>query len=135
MAYKATAEGKVIIRLEDNAAIPVDERNADYRRYQEWLLAGNLPEAADPPPAPARLLTIYAFKMRLTAAERKRLRAASKSNPDVEDLLDLLDSAKYVDLDREDGVVAALPLIVDLLDTPERIDAILNIPIEPHERP
>lgn len=30
--------------------IPNDERNADYRKYLEWLSKGNVPEPADPEP-------------------------------------------------------------------------------------
>lgn len=32
-----------ILRLPDNANIPMDEGNADYRAYLEWLEAGNTP--------------------------------------------------------------------------------------------
>jgi hypothetical protein len=32
-----------IIRLPDNAWIPNDSENTDWRAYQEWLAAGNTP--------------------------------------------------------------------------------------------
>ncbi len=35
-----------IKRTADNAFIPFDEENRDYREYQEWLAAGNTPDPA-----------------------------------------------------------------------------------------
>jgi hypothetical protein len=51
--YKLNAMGGVQ-RLSDGAFIPNDERNADWRAYQQWVAAGNTAYAADyePPPAP-----------------------------------------------------------------------------------
>lgn len=37
-----------ILRLADNAFIPPDEANTDYREYLQWLSEGNTPEPADP---------------------------------------------------------------------------------------
>ena len=34
-------------RIADNAFIPFDPANADYRAYLEWLAQGNQPLAAD----------------------------------------------------------------------------------------
>ncbi len=42
-----TTEGDTIIRIADNAAIPIDEANRDYQEYLEWVAEGNTPEAAD----------------------------------------------------------------------------------------
>ena len=41
-----------IIRLSDNACIPNDPGNRDYREYLDWLEAGNTPEPAPAPTAP-----------------------------------------------------------------------------------
>lgn len=45
--YKLTPTGQnVVIRLADNASIPMTESNRDYRIYLEWLALGNTPDPA-----------------------------------------------------------------------------------------
>ena len=36
-----------ILRKEDNAFIPFDEGNTDYKEYKAWVAEGNTAEAAD----------------------------------------------------------------------------------------
>jgi len=38
-----------ILRVYDNAYVPLDEGNMDYREYQAWLAEGNTPLPADTP--------------------------------------------------------------------------------------
>lgn len=47
--YKLT-NATSVVRLADNATIPFDENNADYKAYQEWVALGNTPS---PIPAPS----------------------------------------------------------------------------------
>jgi len=51
MTYQLTTSTS-ILRLADNACIPPDPANRDYRDYLEWVEAGNEPLPA-PKPAPA----------------------------------------------------------------------------------
>lgn len=52
MTYQLTS-GDTILRLADNAFIPADPGNRDYREYLDWLAEGNTPEPAPLPPPPA----------------------------------------------------------------------------------
>ena len=50
MSYKLLKQG--VKRLSDGASIPPSDDNMDWVRYQEWLAAGNTPQAADLDPVP-----------------------------------------------------------------------------------
>lgn len=47
--YKATNQNK-IIRVADNASIPMDLQNRDYQAYLQWTQSGNTPQPADAAP-------------------------------------------------------------------------------------
>ena len=71
--YQLTT-GTSIIRLADNAFIPPDPANRDYREYLDWVEAGNEPEPAPEPPAPVDLTpTEKLAASGLTVAELKDL--------------------------------------------------------------
>jgi hypothetical protein len=83
-----------------------------------------------------RWLTGYAFKQRMTPAERKRIRSAAKVDEDVDDFMDLADSAEYVDLDDPTVIYSINALEAGgLLDAVGRAAEILNAPVQLSERP
>lgn len=45
--YKLYVDG--VLKLSDNAYIPPDIKNKDWQEYQNWLAAGNTPQADDLP--------------------------------------------------------------------------------------
>lgn len=42
MSYKHDKSGTAIIRLSDNAVVPLDPRNTDYIQYLEWANGGGI---------------------------------------------------------------------------------------------
>lgn len=56
--YKWLVTNALIQRSEDNACIPADSANADYRKVLDWVAQGNTIQAADPAPAPPDLADI-----------------------------------------------------------------------------
>ena len=54
MTYQLT-QYETIIRLSDNAFIPPDPANKDYREYLTWIEEGNEPLPAHPLPEPQEL--------------------------------------------------------------------------------
>lgn len=61
-----------------------DPSHPDFGRMREY--------GQDDPP-PVKVWDAYDFKMLFTADERKAIRAAAKVNADVEDFVDMLDTA------------------------------------------
>ena len=71
--YQLT-QGDSILRLSDNAFIPLDPANTDYAAYLEWVESGNMPEPAPEPPAPPVLTTEQKLEAAgLTVAELREL--------------------------------------------------------------
>ena len=53
--FKWLITNKVVQRLADNANIPNDPGNSDFKTFQEYVAGGGQVDAADPPPVPIDL--------------------------------------------------------------------------------
>lgn len=83
---------------------------------------------------PPRHISIQAFMLRLFPQERVLIRTTAQTVPEVQDWLFILESGKYVDLDREDLKKGLATMAAFNLLTPERVVTILSDPIMDNER-
>ena len=75
--YQLTS-GDTILRLSDNAFIPNDPGNRDYREYLQWIEEGNTPLPAPPPPPPAPdYFTFWESLLQTSAYQSIRTQSAS----------------------------------------------------------
>ena len=84
---------------------------------------------------PETKVTKLAFKQRMTAAERIAIRTAASTDPIVFDFMDLVDSAIYIDLARQDTQDGVNYLESAGLLAAGRAAQILTAPITQDERP
>lgn len=78
--YKLNRTGGVI-RESDDAVIPADAKNIDWKEYQRWLNVGGIPDPADPvPPPPIDRMTelVDSIKTASDFADLKTMVAAIK---------------------------------------------------------
>lgn len=87
----------------------------------------------DAPTVTQTKITKLAFKQRMTQAERIAIREAAKTNGMVYDFQDLLDSATYVDLTRQDTIAGVNQLEEAGLLGAGRANEILTAPVQPEE--
>lgn len=78
-------------------------------------------------------ITHLAFAQRMTKAERTAIRTST--NEDVQDIMFLFNSAKYIDLDRADTIAGVNALEALGILGAGRADEILSAEIKPEERP
>lgn len=105
----ALVVGGVVVNVVEQASLPTVPG--------QWVACGNAGPGwtysnstfAAPADTRPRHITAFAFKMRMTPAERIAIRAAASVSAEVADFMDLADSAQYIDLDlatTRDGVEA-----------------------------
>lgn len=80
------------------------------------------------------LITKLAFKQRLKQEERIAIRTAAQANPVVYDFQNLIDSATFVDLSRQDTIDGLTAIESAGLLAEGRANEILTAPIQDHER-
>ena len=85
------------------------------------------------PPEPNTKITKFAFKQRLTQSERITIRTAATTNPIVYDFLDIMDSATFIDLSRQDTIDGLNAMEAAGLLDEGRANEILTNPIQPDE--
>lgn len=101
--YQLTSTGSVI-RLADLATIPNDPQNSDYQGYLTWLNSGGVPDAADSPPTPPRMVTASQFLNLFLPQEQFGLAAAALQSPALLLLLITAAAATAINLDDPDVV-------------------------------
>jgi hypothetical protein len=101
-----------------------------------WLYDGTDFSEPAPPPAPdyGTKITRLAMKLRMTATERKTIRAAAETNADVYDFMDLLSDSTYIDLTRPETVQGIQTLEAAGLLGAGRADEILTTPVTEGEK-
>jgi hypothetical protein len=101
-----------------------------------WSYDGQDFTAPAPQAAPdyGTKISRLALKLRMTADERKNIRAAAESNADVYDLMDLLSDSTYIDLTRPETVQGIQTLEAAGLLGAGRADEILTTPVTEGEK-
>lgn len=80
-------------------------------------------------------ITLLAFNLRLTRAERDAIRSAETADPDVSDVMFLMKQASFIDLTRPETTGAIQLLVLKGLLSEERGAEILNKPVKTIELP
>lgn len=97
------------------------------------------PPRGEPAPAPAapvenrNRITQMAFDLRLTAEERKAIRAKAKIDEDVNDAYQIKEKATFIDLTDEITRNLLLVMVQAECMALERVDVILNTPATDRE--
>jgi len=101
-----------------------------------WFYDGQ--DFSEPEPAPApnygTRISRLAFKLRMTADERKAIRVAAESNADLYDFMDLLSDSTYIDLTRDVTIAGVGQLEAAGLLALGRGDEVLNTPVTQEEQ-
>ena len=111
--YKST-NGNSILKLVSGIyaiAIPADENNKDYQDYQEWLAAGNTPDAAEIEPESIKYIT------KNTAYDRIELTYGKEKLNQVFDILDNLDRVNRRRYDDAQDIDCSNALVISMLQS------------------
>lgn len=120
MTDYALTSTSAVLRKSDQAYIPADPANSDWREYLDWLAAGGEP---DPYVAPPRAVPTSASKLGIKRAIAEiglwdQAKAVIAADPDAQEEWDLA-----IEIRRTDPLTQQLISVMAL--TPEQVDAIL----------
>ena len=101
-----------------------------------WFYDGSVFIEPEPAAAPdyGSKISRLAFKLRMTAEERKAIRIASESNSDIFDFMDLLSESAYIDLTDPQTIYGVTLLGSVGLLTENRAYEFLNDPVTKSEK-
>ena len=136
-----------VIRTSDGVQVAPTQSETDenYLAYIEWISQGNQPtEVNIPISTTSRKLSKLGFRNRFTSAEKVALEMASLDNPSgtiqqrqlsatLRVYLKDLETALFIDLDRQDTQYGVNVLVQLGLITSDRAYHILNDVVQPHE--
>jgi hypothetical protein len=89
--YQLTAHPNTIIRVSDQAFIPMDPDNVDYQAYLAWLDEGNQPTPYTPPPAPVSA-TVAASAQSLELSNAKSLAAQGRTDEALAAVINIMEA-------------------------------------------
>lgn len=113
-----TISGQAIVRMTDNAYIPVDEHNSDYQNYIEWLAAGNTPEQYVESPSIPQTLTMRQARLALLdAGKLSSVDAAIDNLPSPQKERAQIEWEFSNEVQRTNGVVSAIGPLIGLSET------------------
>ena len=139
--YYAQIFNGMVVGVTQTAAAVTDPAMVELDSYDTTKLGHTYANGAFTPPEPVvaparpRLITPYAFKARMTSAERIGIRTAAAVMPAIRDYMDMLDSARQVDLDNADTVAGTQALEAAGLLAAGRAAEILDATVLDEERP
>jgi hypothetical protein len=126
-------------KIDSNLILMQTDENVDilgkvYDPSDGSFSAPEIVSVAQPAPDYGTKISRVALKLRMTATERKTIRAAAEANADVYDFMDLLSDSTHIDLTRPETVQGIQTLeAVELLGE-GRADEILTTPVTEGEK-
>lgn len=96
---------------------------------------GTFLPSSEPPPLPNIITKIAMLTKRLTIEEFSGILIASKTDPQIEAWKYIFDTTTVVDLDSQNTKNGIALLVSKGLLTQQRAEEILNLPVQPEERP
>ena len=146
MGYKIDKATGIVTSDVDGVQVAPAQSELDpaYLEYINWLAQGNQPVDISYYPPLNRVITKFAFRNRFNTTEKIMIDLASIDDPTgtmqmrqmaatLRVYLKDMETAEFVDLDRQDIKDSISQLVAIGLVSPDRAEIILNAEVEPHE--